>query len=363
VAPEPRLEDFATDPDLLVHRVDLERQELVFAQVSRDTYRESAFLDARMVPVRGDKLRIPLTALLTARDGGGSQTAIPPGFIFHTSFCCSTLLARSLQRPGTSHVLREPWAFSQMCKVKQALTATGRWETEGHALLDLVLRLLSKTYDAGERPVIKPANLANEIAADALSLRPEARAVLLYSQLDDFLVSSLKMDAETRSKLSRFAATAAGFSGYFERFPGLDATAWTPLQSAVVLWHAQLLHLGHLTSTHGARLRTLDAAALLEEPRATLVDVARFLGFDAKAEMLADCVEGPVWKQHSKHGGAGYDPAARQDEFRALHRRHADDIAACLRWAEPMFEHSPPLPFPGTGISDTTAGSRKGEDA
>ena len=124
MAPEPRLEDFATDPDLLLHRVDLERQEMVFAQVSRDTYLESAFLDARMAPVRGGKLRIPLAPLLSDPLPATASLA----FIFHTSFCCSTLLARSLQQPGTSHVLREPWAFSQMCKVKQVLTAAGRWE-------------------------------------------------------------------------------------------------------------------------------------------------------------------------------------------------------------------------------------------
>lgn len=355
MASEPRLKDFATDPDLLLHRVDLERGELVFARVNRDTYQESAFLDARMAPVHGDKLRIPLAALLTL----GSHASAHPAFIFHTSFCCSTLLARSLQRPGLSHVLREPWAFSQMCKVKKVLSTAGRWETEGHALLDLVLALLCKTYGANERIIIKPANLANEIAADTLSLRPEAKALLLYSRLDDFLISSLRMDAETRGKLAGFAAAAAGFSGYFEHFPELASQAWTPLQSAVILWHAQLLHFRNLIAVHGTRLRALDAAALLAAPQPILVEAARFLGFGTEAETLADCVDGPLWKRHSKHGDTGYDPVAREDEFRALSRQHADDLAASRRWAEPLLDRMPPLPLTGTGIGDTTPPNSK----
>ncbi len=96
-----------------------------------------------------------------------SPRAQPPHFIAHTSFCWSTLLARSLAFDSRSLVLREPQALLLLAREFRGNPA--RFPARArHAYLGLALRLLNKAYHPEQRVILKPSNLANRLLPDWL---------------------------------------------------------------------------------------------------------------------------------------------------------------------------------------------------
>jgi hypothetical protein len=53
------------------------------------------------------------------------------------------------------------------------------------------LRLLERPFEANEAVIVKPTNFANRIAETALLLRPQSKAILLYSDVESFSQSLL----------------------------------------------------------------------------------------------------------------------------------------------------------------------------
>src|SRR3546814_3867465 len=51
------------------------------------------------------------------------------------------------------------------------------------------LAMLARSFAPDEAVIVKPSNIFNPLARGALTLRPEARAILLYAPLRAFLLS------------------------------------------------------------------------------------------------------------------------------------------------------------------------------
>src|SRR5437868_14523592 len=83
----------------------------IFRAMDRAAYHRSIFLDRRISPAGEAAFEVPLAPLLAWHE---QQPAAPPpriGWIFHIAHCGSTLLARALDLPERSLVLREPLAL------------------------------------------------------------------------------------------------------------------------------------------------------------------------------------------------------------------------------------------------------------
>src|SRR5438552_3069742 len=78
---------------------------LVFAHLPREAQRRAVFLDPRFLARAQKSDPVPLAELPAAqiREQAGKMH-----FIFHTAFCCSTLLTRALDIPGVSMGVKEP---------------------------------------------------------------------------------------------------------------------------------------------------------------------------------------------------------------------------------------------------------------
>lgn len=341
-------EDLARNPAWHLYDIDLQRGELHFLEVTPETFRVSAFLDTRIAYTRGQMHGFPIETVASV------LRKIPPrqprtGFVFHSSFCCSSLLARSLQREGRVLALREPWVLRRLGELKRSLAAHGqKWEPQGPSLLELVLQLLGKTWHESESVLIKPTHVSNNLAADMLALHPEARGIVLHSGLEAFLVSNLKKQDETQQKMPMLARIFDMDAGYTQRFENLSIESLGMLQQAAVVWHAQMLCFqALLASPAGSRLRALDSAGLLADPPAALQAAAAFLGDPLGGDELTGILEGPTWKTHAKNPFSDYDQAARERENREVAAKHGDQIRYVLRWIEPLLKQAPPdLPQP-----------------
>lgn len=336
-------EDIARNPAWHLYDVDLQRGELHFLEVTPETFRVSAFLDTRIAYTRGQMHGFPIETVASVLQ------QIPPrmsrlGFLLHSSFCCSSLLARSLQREARVLVLREPWVLRRLGDAKRSLPTHGQaWEPRGPMLLELVLQLLGKTWNEAETVLIKPTHVSNNLAGDMLTLRPEAQGIVLYSGLEAFLVSNLKKQDDTKQKMPMLARIFDTDTGYSKRFENTSIESLGMLQQAAVIWHAQMLAFQSLlASPAGSRLRTLDSVQLLADPAPTLQAASAWLGDPLSGDETAAILAGPTWNTHAKDPFSGYDRAARDQENQGIAVKHADEIRYVLRWMEPLLKQAPP---------------------
>jgi hypothetical protein len=86
---------YVRDPAWIPHFYDPRRDTLVLARLPREAQRKLTFLDQRFVDRDAESLPAPISQLPLDLV---SQNAGPLHFVFHTGFCCSTLLARVLCR-------------------------------------------------------------------------------------------------------------------------------------------------------------------------------------------------------------------------------------------------------------------------
>jgi len=157
----------------------------------------------------------------------------PIHFIFNTSFCCSTLLANALDAPGLSASLREP---NILVNVAERLIGDPML---GNAELELALRMLERPLATGEQVIVKPSNFANRLLEPVLELRPESRAVLLYSDAATYLRSIVKRGLVARINARKLYQNAASWTSLDFGFSGEDAFRQTDLQIAALAWLVQ----------------------------------------------------------------------------------------------------------------------------
>src|SRR5262245_28901211 len=85
--------------------LDLAQNKLAFVLTDRETVAEQPFLESE----RWNTRELPHRSV-DLREIATTEVYEPPriDFIWHTAFCCSTLISRALDRPGHNIALREP---------------------------------------------------------------------------------------------------------------------------------------------------------------------------------------------------------------------------------------------------------------
>jgi len=332
----------ATDPlgpdrDWLAHRFDGARGIIRFLRVTREDHRAATFLDDEYLGAR-PHLDVPIAKLASAQPGGDA----PVHFIFHSAFCCSTLLARAFDLPGRSIGLKEP-------KILNDLALEAHQRRLRPDIVALVLGLLARTAAPGETLVVKPSNEANILIEPLLAARPASKAILLSSPLQDFLYSVAKKGMWGRIWARRQHGRLRTFQ---RRDPGFSATEMfeqTDLQIAAMAWLMQRAQFLHVASAFPDRARSLDSEQLLASKATILQAAADWFGIAITSEDAAGIAGSDIFAEHAKEIGRRYDPAVRDSERDALRLAHRDEIDMVLRWAEavagamqvPMTQTSP----------------------
>ncbi len=317
-------------PGWFAHRFDPERDLFHLIPATRDELGAATFLTdenlagaARAVPAA----RAATVARATRR--------APVAFLFHSAFCCSTLLARALAVDGMAVALKEPVILNDLIG----------WRGRGGApaavarALDDALLLLEQTARAGEAVLVKPSNLVNPLSAAALALRPDARAVLLHAPLGTFVASVASKGLEGRlwvrdlwAKLLAGGAEPFGFS-QGELFRHSD------LQVAALGWLAQHRDFAALARRLGPRVATLSSVDLLSNPERALAAAARHYRLALDDAAAAAIAAGPIFARHAKSGQA-FDAAARDAVHRAAADAHRQEIDLVERWAMSVAEQA-----------------------
>lgn len=313
----------AADPRWWPHRFDPAKEHVHFIRATRDDHRRAVFLT-------DDELKASANATAVGLgDAVAAATTAPVHFIFHSAYCCSTLLARAFDLPGISMGLKEP----------QILNDLSGWRMRGAQPQELaqvmagVLAVLSRPFGAGEAVVIKPSNLVNGLAGLMLHVRPEARAIFLYAPLSDFLGSIARKGMWGRLWV-RDLMTKQMSEGLINLgFQGEDYLRLTDLQAAAVGWLAQHALFLQIANKFGAaRIRTLNSRDLMASPDQAMTALLDQFGLELDNAALSALVSGPVFGRHSKNNES-FGAAAREADREAGEAVHADEIEKVSAWA------------------------------
>jgi hypothetical protein len=319
-----------SSPEWLAHRYDPGQDAIQFIKVDRDFRRSVPFLIDAHLP----QAREPVV-LRRADSVAAASPAAPTRFVFHSAFCCSTLLAGSLDREGLATSLNEPTILNDVVGWRRR----GAPVPKVAEVLDSVLRLLARPFNAGELVIIKPSNVLNSLAPGILHMQPEARALLLYAPLRVFLTSVAKKGLDGRLWV-RELFLGLRTDGLVQRL-GFDDQAFfgqTDLQIAACGWLAQQALFADMIAAPAiaAQVRSLDSEELLASPREALLQLADHYGLGLEERQVAELLAGP-FKRNSKSGTA-FDASTRQEEYRQAIDAHSDEIDKVARWAEVVAE-------------------------
>lgn len=321
--PAAQIAAIAADARWLAHRFDPDSDRFHMLQLAREDHRAAIFITDEYLPTGRPLQPIPREALMAA-----APAPAPLHFIFHSAFCCSTLLARAVDLPGTAMGLKEPVVLNDLV----GWTRRGGDRRLIARALDHALRLLARPFEPGETTIIKPSNIVNGFAPVMLAMRPEARALLLHAPLRTYLGSVARKGMWGRLWVRElFVGLAKDGLLIFD----YDQDAYlqqTDLQIAAIGWLAQHALFQRIAERFGDRIRTLDSETLTGQPDATMTALSGLFGLGLEEAGIAALVAGPAFTRHSK---TGQDFAvADRAEVTRDEAPHAEEIDKVAIWAE-----------------------------
>ncbi len=310
-------------PEWLAHRYDPQFDAVHFALADRDLRRSVPFLTDEYLPSASEPNVVPRAEALAV-----APPPLPIHFIFHSAYCCSTLLANACDRDGEVGSLKEPIILNDLIG----------WQLRGGEprrvaeVLDSALRLLARPFEEGEATVIKPSNVVNTLAPVMLAMRPAAGCLLLYAPLRGYLGSIANKGLWGRNWVRDLFLKQLKTGLIDFGFAPEDHLLQTDLQIAAVGWLAQHRLFARLAALHPDRVRTLDSETLLARPAEALAAVDALFGLRddpaGREQVIAR-----VFTRHAKFGGT-FDRNSRAADQRSAAEVHGDEIDKVAVWAE-----------------------------
>lgn len=322
---ETSLRDVVLDPDWLPHTFDAEGSSLTFVHVPGAARGGLMFLSDEHFA--GNFVKAAFPAAEVAAQIGDARRA-PIHFIFHTSFCGSTLLAKALGVPGTS-ILKEPDVLINLAN------RMIRSDNQGNRQrLELVLRLLERPFAPNETVIVKPTNFANRLLENTLAQRPQSKAVLLYSDVETFLRSLLKRGMFGRIFGRKLFTQLRSWSPLDFGYGPEELLQLTDVQAAALAWLMQIHHFDAMARAFRDRVMLLDSPTFLASPADAIGKAQALFGLGLDRSEVEAIAAGPVFSKHSKFSDRDYDAEARAKEHEAATTAHSEELEMVVKWIE-----------------------------
>ncbi len=333
--------DLLDNPDWFLYHFEGDRA--YFVPMSRQAFHDSIFCDSRIQTVSSKILPVKLDPLMHAFETQGRRGR-PVSLLYHMAHVGSTLLSRGLDLPGVNVVYREPQALRQLGVWKATGDTQGAQGHSAAALLRLAMHMFSKPCGDGEKVIVKANVPVNFLISDLRKTVPDARAIVLYSGLEDYVLALHKSE-EHRQWVGRIIGELA--PGWAQ-LSGIEPAALGKLslpQAIACIWLAQVgLFVEAVAATE--HCRSLDSESLFSRPGEVLAAAFDHFGHPVSAPQLEAVVRGGVFSRHAKNPGVAYDNEVRRAEKRALASRFEREVEAARQWVE---THRGRFPVPVAG--------------
>jgi hypothetical protein len=322
-------------PALFLRDVDPVRGRAIFTPMNEESYRDSAFLDNRIVRAAERDLVVDLDDLIELATARQAESPLIH-YLFHMGHCGSTLISRILGERSCYLALREPPLLMGLSRSLRALGRPGfplsrqRWE----ALRELSLLMLGKTWRSGQTALVKPTSHAGNLIPELMRHTGQERAVLLYVDLATYLATMLR--PHTRRETRLFAKDFR--MREFMDLSGLDPATSSDYSDAKLITLTWLLHAREMTIALEdpalvGRCLPVHFDDFLAEPVAGISRICDFLGSPMPAAERESVLSGSWLSRSAKNPAEPYDDRARDRELATLRARHAEELEAGVAWA------------------------------
>jgi len=335
-----------TSPGMYPLHINPLKRVVEFCEMDSDSYRRSPFLDHRIIKASARSFALPFDEIHT--DATFSRPA-DVRIIYHSAFCCSTLLARYLDAISKSLVLREPHSLYELASFKRFYNTNiihnvslPDWDK----LYQFIILLLSRRYASSHPVIIKPSDGCNNLMEELLNTNSENRGLFLYSDIHRFLVSVLKY--EQRHEWARIRVRELTLDrqkkGMMVKYDPRRLTNW---QTAALVWiyHIEMYNQTCQT-TKRDKICALDSVLLLNRPVSALSAILRHFGNAVDDMIIEQALAEDEFKTHSKDPNQSYDEETRDREFKDVSRHMQNEIQAGLEWASETMgtDHTQAIP-------------------
>jgi hypothetical protein len=187
-------------PEYFLHSIDVLKLSFTFIKTSRETLARSSFLDGRSALSKSDSHYVlPIKEALSWHQKSSENSSVNSSvnrFIFHMSFCGSTLISRVLECPEVAITYKEPQIFLQLAEIKAANADWYSNKEQWRSLMSFVLSQQGKRWSPDEPVVIKPSNWANSMLPQLIESGDASRVLFLSTSPRDFLISVFRGGSE-----------------------------------------------------------------------------------------------------------------------------------------------------------------------
>ncbi len=323
-------------PDLYLNQIDLDQSLMGFAHINVAQFRRAAFIDARLQAIEGSQqqyLHFQAASELKEKLQTKKQKQI--NYIFHSAFCCSTLLSKCMDVEGVCMTLKEPSVIMQLANYKRTGHPSLASRAALMSLIELTVFYLSSAGNINERIIIKPTNAANNIAGEIMESASTGSILLLYSGLERFLVSVIKKGEECRAFVRKLFNIIKNDSDRMRDIMPGALVQMTDLQIAALVWNLQIDQYLYLLKRYPqANIRTLDCDVFLESPAEVLQQLYGHFACDVRAGTAREVAAGPVFSRYSKNQDKSYSPELRESEYAGIRNIHRKEIDLILSWSD-----------------------------
>ena len=329
-------------PDLYVRDMNWQTGEALCLRMSRETYSASSFLDQRTVALDGQNLALPVADLMRAYRQ--QQPAPRPlRIIAHTALCGSTLLCRCLDLPGLCLPYKEPYLLHNLSGIwqlgLQEKLQSSLADAEP-AIMDLALALTNRSYGQAEKPVIKLTDSCTSLLPTLLGTYRDSRMLLLYSDLESFLVAMLRSPerrAYARNMLvrARLDLAAVGMGRIVKDEDPADG------RCIAMIWLSLMYPFLRLVVSVPDRVRSLRSDVFFSTPLETVASIDRFFDLGIGESRLRSHMDTGVLLRDSKNATDPFDSQQRDAERKAAASQFRGDIDDALNWVAAITADAP----------------------
>jgi len=326
--------DIVSDSNWFLHAINLDEASLLFVKTDERTLSACSFLDHRFDIRSLPRVSIPLGNLLELTD---SIESAPPTFVFHTAFCCSTLIARCLDLESENLSLKEPAVLMALANYQRTGHPSLKNPVKAQAIYTLITKLLFRTFAPDATVLVKPTNTVNNIILSMMATDPKSKAILLHSDLESFLISILKKGEQGRGFVRQLFTILLMDSPEARQLDSTRLLRMTDAQIAAITWHLQLEKFFDVFKQYdSSRVRSLHCDRLLADSRSSLAAVVDFFELKSVQNNFDRLMAQAPLQSNAKTPDQKFDAGSRSQEYDKARTEFSKTLKVIIPWAEQL---------------------------
>jgi hypothetical protein len=202
------------------------------------------------------------------------------------------------------------------------------------------LKLLSRSFEMQQLPLVKATSFVSELAASLLSRASQPKAVMMHVSPESYMATILG-GPNSRQEAKMLAPSRLR---RLHRRIGAEAWQLPSLSEGEVLalsWACEMSALAQAANSGASRVFRVNFDRFLANPAPILSGLLRHFHIEASAHQVRAIIEGPEMHRYSKAPEHGYDAALRRDVLNTARATHGAEIRRGLAWLDRAAEQFP----------------------